>query len=144
MAISIKQGRIQFQRGSSEDWARTDLILLDGELAYESDTTKIKFGDGRTKYKDLPYISAANVKISDFIDDDLTMLKKDIANAIDLGDGLKKTDDTIAIDKDKVATKDDLKGYAKSIDVPKIVTLTQAQYDALSTKDSNTYYFIKE
>ena len=29
-------------------------------------------------------------------------------------------------------------------DVPKLVTLTQAEYDALTTKDSNTYYFIKE
>jgi hypothetical protein len=25
-----------------------------------------------------------------------------------------------------------------------MVTLTQSEYDALSTKDSNTYYFIKE
>lgn len=147
MATGIVQGRFQFQDGSKEELEASDLILLKGEIALETDeegTTRIKRGDGRSKYGDLPYISAANVKISDFTDDDLTMLKKDIANAIDLGDGLKKTDDTIAIDKDKVATKDDLKGYAKSIDVPKIVTLTQAQYDALSTKDSNTYYFIKE
>lgn len=28
--------------------------------------------------------------------------------------------------------------------IPNFVTLTQAEYDALSTKDSNTYYFIKE
>lgn len=28
--------------------------------------------------------------------------------------------------------------------IPVLVTLTQAEYDALSTKDSNTYYFIKE
>lgn len=31
-----------------------------------------------------------------------------------------------------------------NISVPKMVTLTQAEYDALTTKDSNTYYFIKE
>jgi hypothetical protein len=31
-----------------------------------------------------------------------------------------------------------------NISVPKMVTLTQAEYDALATKDSNTYYFIKE
>lgn len=29
-------------------------------------------------------------------------------------------------------------------DIPKSVTLTQAEYDALATKDANTYYFIKE
>lgn len=32
----------------------------------------------------------------------------------------------------------------KISDIPKLVTLTQAEYDALSTKDANTYYFIKE
>lgn len=34
--------------------------------------------------------------------------------------------------------------YVRSTDVPTIVTLTQAEYDALTTKDSNTYYFIRE
>lgn len=33
---------------------------------------------------------------------------------------------------------------ASASDIPKLVTLTQAEYDALTTKDSNTYYFIKE
>ena len=28
--------------------------------------------------------------------------------------------------------------------IPTLVTLTQAQYDALATKDPDTYYFIKE
>lgn len=36
------------------------------------------------------------------------------------------------------------KGYALSSEVPTFVTLTQSEYDALTTKDSNTYYFIKE
>lgn len=40
------------------------------------------------------------------------------------------------------ATKDE--ELALKSDVPKLVTLTKAEYDALSTKDSNTYYFIKE
>lgn len=35
-------------------------------------------------------------------------------------------------------------GYVTANDIPKLVTLTQAEYDALSTKDANTYYFIKE
>lgn len=36
------------------------------------------------------------------------------------------------------------KTVAYTTDIPKLVTLTQAEYDALSTKDANTYYFIKE
>jgi hypothetical protein len=31
-----------------------------------------------------------------------------------------------------------------NLSIPNFVTLTQAEYDALATKDANTYYFIKE
>lgn len=34
--------------------------------------------------------------------------------------------------------------YATKSEIPKLVTLTKAEYDALGTKDENTYYFIKE
>ena len=34
--------------------------------------------------------------------------------------------------------------YARTSDIPKLVTMTQSEYDALATKDANTYYFIKE
>ena len=34
--------------------------------------------------------------------------------------------------------------YATKSEIPKLVTLTQSEYDALTTKDENTYYFIKE
>lgn len=39
----------------------------------------------------------------------------------------------------------DFGGYAEKIDLlPAVVELTQAQYDALSVYDSNTYYLIVE
>lgn len=60
------------------------------------------------------------------------------------GTGLSKLGTTLSVNASYVATKTDLKSYAKSTDVPKMVTLTQAEYDGLSTKDSGTYYFIKE
>lgn len=60
------------------------------------------------------------------------------------GTGLSKLGTTLSVNTSYVATKTDLKSYAKSTDVPKMVTLTQAEYDGLSTKDSGTYYFIKE
>ena len=70
---------------------------------------------------------------------------KDGTNAtVVAGTGLKKSGDTISVNTKYVATKTDLKSYAKVTDIPKLVTLTQSEYDALSTKDSNTYYFIKE
>ena len=47
----------------------------------------------------------------------------------------------------KIATADQLPSSAditKLQSLPNFVTLTQSEYDALTTKDENTYYFIKE
>lgn len=54
-----------FQRGTKAEWEDSKLILLDGELAIESDTTKIKVGDGKSKYIDLPYIDIGNISFSE-------------------------------------------------------------------------------
>ena len=47
--------------------------------------------------------------------------------------------------KDVDLTGVDFGGYAEKIDaLPAVVELTQAQYDALSVYDNNTYYLIVE
>lgn len=47
--------------------------------------------------------------------------------------------------KENAAATYQVKGdYATKDELPKLVTLTQAEYDELPTKDENTYYFIKE
>lgn len=71
MAIGVKSGRIMFQRGTKAEWENSKLILLDGELAVESDTTKIKIGDGKSKYIDLPYIEIGNIRVSDLSEEDI-------------------------------------------------------------------------
>lgn len=71
MAIGIIQGRFQFQRGTHKEWTDSDLILLDGELAIESDTSKIKIGNGRSLYKDLPYIEIGRIGVKDLTEEDL-------------------------------------------------------------------------
>lgn len=250
MAIGIIQGRFQFQRGTHKEWTDSDLILLDGELAIESDTSKIKIGNGRSLYKDLPYIEIGKIGVKDLTEEDLKKITgekgekgdpftyddltaeqklelrgepgkdgytpkkgvdyfdgkpgrkgdkgdrgltgakgekgdkgepgkdgtmtfedltpsqkaslkgdkgdkgdpdrdgvdgKDGTNAkIIAGTGITKSGDTISINSSVVARKSDLKSYAKASEVPKIVCLTKSEYDALTTKDSSTYYFIKE
>jgi|GEM_PF-5854576 len=62
---------------------------------------------------------------------------------ITAGKGLTKSGDTISVD-DTVAFKSDLTGLAKASDIPKMVSLTQEDYDKLSDKDLNTFYFIIE
>lgn len=47
--------------------------------------------------------------------------------------------------KENAAATYQVKGdYATKSEIPKLVTLTQAEYDELQDKDENTYYFIKE
>ena len=55
-----------------------------------------------------------------------------------------KQDIKVAIEnKDVDLTGVDFGGYAGKIDtLPAVVELTQAQYDALSVYDNNTYYLI--
>lgn len=44
----------------------------------------------------------------------------------------------------RIKSGSSLKKIATADQLPKLVTLTQSEYDALETKDQNTYYFIKE
>ncbi len=53
---------IQPRRGTSDQWVSADPILAVGEMGYETDTRKFKYGDGLTNWQNLPYgISAANL-----------------------------------------------------------------------------------
>jgi len=48
---------IQSRRDSSADWTSANPILAEGELGFETDTRKFKFGDGSTAWQSLPYAS---------------------------------------------------------------------------------------
>lgn len=135
MATGIVQGRFQFQDGSKEELEASDLILLKGEIALETDeegTTRIKRGDGKTKYVDLPYITIGEPGEDG---SDATVMA---------GTGLTKSGSTISVNSSYVATKQDLKSYAKAADIPKIKEVYQEDYDKLSDKDPNTFYVIIE
>ena len=190
MAVnSVKIGRFQFQGGTSKEWADSNLILLENEPAFEQDTTRMKFGDGKTLYKDLPYITLGVVDAANLTDEAIEALTgpkgkdgkdlivksyskdengnivlvlsdgtkttlpkgekgdegkqgppgkdgvdgKDGSDAtVVAGTGLKKSGDTISVNTKYVATKQDLKSYAKATDIPKLVTLTPVSYTHLT------------
>lgn len=48
--------RFALRRGTAAQWTSVNPILLFGEPGYESDTRKLKFGDGSTSWNSLPYI----------------------------------------------------------------------------------------
>lgn len=49
--------QIQLKRGKAAFWADENPILHAGEPGYESDTHKLKIGDGETHWRELPYFS---------------------------------------------------------------------------------------
>lgn len=72
MAESQKIKNIQFKRGrkaalESKLTSANSSILKAGEPAFESDTGKLKIGDGIHDYLDLPYIGEANSSDDRFI-----------------------------------------------------------------------------
>ena len=46
---------IKLRRDTAADWESVDPILAEGELGIETDTNRIKIGDGATEWTGLPY-----------------------------------------------------------------------------------------
>lgn len=57
--------RVQHKRKSASDWQNSEEILLAGELGVESDTGKVKVGDGTSRYTDLQYLTGPKGKQGD-------------------------------------------------------------------------------
>ncbi|HEL0920850.1 TPA: hyaluronoglucosaminidase [Streptococcus equi subsp. equi] len=49
--------RVQFKRMTADEWARSDVILLEGEIGFETDTGFAKFGDGQNTFSKLKYLT---------------------------------------------------------------------------------------
>ena len=76
--------RIQVRRGTAADWNSIDPKLAAGELGFETDTLKIKIGDGDTVWTLLDYISSDAPAIDELAQDA-------IAQALTMGSGISKT-----------------------------------------------------
>lgn len=51
--------RIQIRRGTAASWSANNPVLAIGEQALETDTGKLKIGNGTTAYNSLAYVNAA-------------------------------------------------------------------------------------
>lgn len=52
--------RMQQRRGTAAEWTSADPVLASGEIGYETDTGRFKFGDGATAWSSLEYFSSAD------------------------------------------------------------------------------------
>lgn len=56
--------RIQVRRDTSENWGSANPVLASGEFGYETDTGKLKVGNGATTWSQLDYVTADVVHLS--------------------------------------------------------------------------------
>lgn len=56
--------RIQVRRDTAVNWASSNPILASGEFGYETDTGKLKVGNGATMWNSLDYVTADIVHLS--------------------------------------------------------------------------------
>ncbi|HEQ3066476.1 TPA: hyaluronidase HylP [Streptococcus pyogenes] len=49
--------RVQFKRMTASEWARSDVVLLESEIGFETDTGFVRAGDGHNRFSELGYIS---------------------------------------------------------------------------------------
>lgn len=48
------------RRGTAAEWTAANPVLAAGEIGFETDTTKFKFGDGTTTWNSIPYFASAD------------------------------------------------------------------------------------
>jgi hypothetical protein len=85
---------IQPRRGTSDQWTSANPILAVGEMGYETDTKKFKYGDGLTNWLDLPYgISVSNLSDAGLVG--IELLNSDTAEQartiLNIGTGVSVT-----------------------------------------------------
>ena len=96
--------RIQVRRGVAADWSSVNPILAAGEMGYETDTNKFKFGNGTSAWNSLSYGASDTPGVTEIAQDAIN-------SALAVGTGLVKTYDdgantiTIEIDNTVWANK---------------------------------------
>jgi hypothetical protein len=55
---------MQQKRGTASRWTSINPVLLAGEIGVETDTRKIKIGDGTTQWNNLDYIQVDNQDVA--------------------------------------------------------------------------------
>jgi hypothetical protein len=113
---------IQIRRDTAANWTSANPILAQGELGAETDTSKIKIGDGTTAWASVPYLIDTGGYLT----------------AAAIGSTVQAYDATIVVDADIGVT---VQGYDATIVVDADIGSTVQAYDADTTKNdvANTF-----
>jgi hypothetical protein len=74
--------RIQVRRGTAQQWDDADPVLEAGEIGFESDTNKFKFGNGDDAWSVLTYAAPGLTDFENTLDDYLTVGLRGTANGV--------------------------------------------------------------
>jgi len=114
--------RVQFRRATAAAWTNSNIILAAGEVGFETNTSKIKFGDGVLAWDKLPYANLSSIGTLTSVTAGEGLLGGTITN-----------NGTIAIDKNFVATLEDTQTIANKTFGATLEYLTPIITDSIST-----------
>jgi hypothetical protein len=117
--------RIQLRRDTAANWASANPILTQGEPGYESDTGKIKYGDGSTAWNSLGYAPAAAIVDGTIVNGDISATAEIAVSK--LADGAARQ----LLQTDAAGTGVE---WASNIDIPGTLDVTgAATFDSTAT-----------
>lgn len=151
---SVQHDRIsvvQHKRGAAEDMTAHNPFLAEGEFGVETDTLKVKVGDGIRRWADLPYISGgAGIRVDTLEHWESTNPElgvKELAFGFDAATGNRLF--KLSIEKTAWNSLPEVPFVlsnttpaANSGRIKNMVYMTQTQYADLATKDAHTLYVI--
>jgi hypothetical protein len=131
---------IQIRRDTATNWTSANPTLAQGELGLETDTSKIKAGDGSTAWTSLGYLidTGGYAAYSDATANFTGTLQNGGSNVLvdtDIGSTVQAYDATILNDADIGVT---VQGYDATIVVDADIGVTVQGYDANTTTSTNT------
>jgi hypothetical protein len=77
--------RFKLRRDTAANWTEANPILAEGEMGYETDTNKMKIGNGTKAWKDLSYFSSSSDTAATFFDGGLPNTTYTSGPVFDLG-----------------------------------------------------------
>tara|TARA_B110000503_G_scaffold75745_1_gene116938 strand:+ start:1457 stop:2206 length:750 start_codon:yes stop_codon:yes gene_type:complete len=130
---------IQIRRDTAANWTSANPILAQGELGAETDTSKIKIGDGTTVWASLSYlIDTSSYLTAAAIGSTVQAFDATIVVDADIGVSVQAYDATIVVDADIGVS---VQAYDATIVVDADIGSTVQAYDADTTKNdvANTF-----
>lgn len=132
MAATTVNVQMQQRRDTAAGWTSANPTLLSGEFGYETDTDKIKIGDGSTAWASLSYIpgfsiSAYPLATADIADDAITGDK--LSNDVTIANNLTVTNDLTVNGTTTTINSTTLQVDDKNIELGTVATPTDVTAD---------------